>query len=806
MTDRPDELLERLREACGDRYAVERPLGQGGTATVFLARDLRHPRQVAIKVLDPAIATMVGPDRFRREIDIAARLNHPHILSLIDSGELAFGATRVPFYVMPYIAGQTLRDRLALAGPLPLAEAIRITTQVADALGYAHREGVVHRDIKPENILLQDDHPIVADFGVSRAIDEAGERMTLTGFSPGTPHYMSPEQLAGEADVDARSDLYALGCITFEMLAGRTAFTGGSLQSMLTRRLTTDPPTLGNLGVAVPSRVDAAVAKAMARDRDDRFASVPEFAAALIDSAAEVRGPRWGRVAAMIGVPVLLVAAVVLFRRNEGGSAVALGSTARLAIQPLVNTGQDPDAAYLSDGIHEGVADRLRRLPSLSLTAPSLVGQIIARNPDLDLRELGRRLGVDAILTWTMRRLGDSLHLRAELVSSRRGEMVWGQSYDRSVADVPRLETEIARAIADTLGLARSAGTEAELERRGRVNPAAYDAYLRGYHVWIKSTPLGARYARENSDSILFYARRVLELDSTFAGGHFLMGAYYGATAIRGWRGPVPALMDSSLIALSRARALDSMMADPWVQLGVVDFYVKDDWKRAGEAFARAIALNPDLSTGHYYRGIYLAEVERRFDSALVQIRAAIAIQPEHQFLNSLGDVLMRARRYDSAVGALRQAVAIDPTPPGPHLRLVQSLEVLGRYPEAIEARRRGPDSSGAGQFAAGFQRDGAAGYLRVKAADLRRRVDSLERAPTPPRGSAADTVPPLREQRLAMLYLQLGELTKAMDWIEREYQRRPRRFQIYYAHPDFDPLRADPRFRALARREGLSR
>jgi serine/threonine-protein kinase len=796
------ELLDSLRRACEGRYDIERPIGQGGTAMVFLARDLRHPRQVAIKVLDPGLAAVVGSDRFRREIEIAARLNHPHILSLIDSGELRLGETRVPFYVMPFIEGQTLRDRLAEHPRLPVAETVRIISQAADALAYAHRAGVVHRDIKPENILLQADHAIVSDFGVSRAIDEAGERMTRTGFSPGTPHYMSPEQLAGESDVDARADLYALGCIAFEMLAGRSPFAGGSLQAMLARRLTETAPTLSQVGVSVPPTVEAAIAKAMARERENRFASAAEFAAALVATNGGGRGSRWGAVAAMVVVPVAVAVAVVLSRDRPSAPRT---TSPRLAIRPLVSTDRDPGNAYLSEGIHEGVADRLRRVTALSLTAPSLVSELLARQPDLDLRELGRRLGVDAVLTWTMRRLGDSVHLRAELVSSGEGELVWGESFDRSIADVPRLQNDIVRAIADTLGLSRDPALEADLERRGRVNPGAYDAYLRGYYVWLKATPLGARGAREKADSVLPYARRAIELDSTFAGGYFLLGAYYTLAGIRGWREPFAAILDSARMVLDRALARDSMMADPWVLQGVMALYTTDDWATARSTLSRAVRLNPDLASAENYYAIYLAEIERQLDSAVTHLNHAIRRDRQHQLLNSLGDVLMRARRYDSAVVVLRAAIDLDSTPPGPHGRLIQSYEALGRYREAVEARRRAPDSTGAGRFAEALARGGSAAYLRERNLELDRRIEILAKSPPPKQGTAADG-PPLREQRLASLYLQRGLLSQAMDWIEREYQRRPRRFRTYFANPDFDALHADPRFQALARREGLIR
>jgi tetratricopeptide (TPR) repeat protein len=450
------------------------------------------------------------------------------------------------------------------------------------------------------------------------------------------------------------------------------------------------------------------------------------------------------------------------------------------------------------------VADLLRQVPGLSLTAPTLVAEVLSRNPSLDLRALARNLGVDAILTWNMRRLGDSLHVRAELVSGGDGRIVWGSSYDRAMTDLPRLESEIARALVDTLGVARSNLARAGMERRRNVDPGAYDAYLRGYHVWLTATPLGARGAREKADSIGLYARRALTLDSTFTGGYILLGAYYSVSAIRGWRTPLATVLDSARTILEKALSRDSAMADPWILLGLLDFYSTDEFARAGARLRRGVSLNPDLVTGQQFYGIYLAEVERQLDSAAAHFEQAIKRDPQNQLFNSLGDIMMRARRYDSAVVLLRHGIAVDSVPPGPHNRLIQSLEALQDYPAAIEARRRAPDSTGAGRFAAAFAKSGASGYLRERAAELRRRADAITAAPLPEHGTVADSIPPLRENRLALLYLQLGEPAKAMDWIEREYQRRPRRFRLYYAHPDFDQLHQDPRFQALARKEGL--
>jgi len=279
---------ERLTQALADRYRIERELGAGGMATVYLAEDLRHHRHVAVKVLRPEIARALGSQRFLREIETTAQLTHPHILPLLDSGD----ADGTLFYVMPYVDGESLRERLTREHQLPLDDAIRITREVADALGYAHGHGVVHRDIKPENILLEAGHAVVADFGIARAIDQAaGQRLTETGVTLGTPAYMSPEQSMGSRDIDGRSDVYSLACMLYEMLAAETPYTGPTPMAIMARKLADPLPRISVVRETVPSSVEAVLVKALAREPAERYPTAGEFAAALARPEARVAVP-----------------------------------------------------------------------------------------------------------------------------------------------------------------------------------------------------------------------------------------------------------------------------------------------------------------------------------------------------------------------------------------------------------------------------------------------------------------------------------------------------------------------------------
>ena len=356
MTAAPPDVLAHLRAALADRYRVERELGAGGMATVYLAHDVRHDRNVAIKVLHPDLGAALGGERFLSEIRTTARLQHPHILPLLDSGD----AGGLLYYVMPFVTGETLRARLDRERQLAVDDAVRIAREVADAIAYAHGLGVVHRDVKPENILLQGGHALVADFGIALAVQQAGgQRLTQTGLSLGTPQYMSPEQAMGERTIDARSDVYSLGAVTYEMLAGEPPFTGATVQAIVAKLLTDAPRALTQLRRSVPPNVEAAVAKSLEKLPADRFESAAEFARALAtpafraaDTAAASsqrdRGLRWRRAAAVLALAVVglgTVAGWALWRTDPSPRDVGLPPNA-----PMQMAGQFRTYAVARDG------------------------------------------------------------------------------------------------------------------------------------------------------------------------------------------------------------------------------------------------------------------------------------------------------------------------------------------------------------------------------------------------------------------------------------------------------------------------
>ena len=441
--------MKSLQLALGDRYRIERELGAGGMATVYLAHDLKHERDVAIKVLKPELAAVVGAQRFLQEITTTANLQHPHILPLFDSGT----ADRFLYYVMPYIEGETLRERMRRERQLPVDEALEITRVIAGALDFAHKRGIVHRDIKPENVLLQDGVALVADFGIAVAVSTAGgERLTETGLSLGTPAYMSPEQITGEASLDARSDVYALACLTYEMLAGDPPFVARSAAAVVARHLTDVAPPITTVRRNVSRATATALARALSKAPADRHASAGAFATALrAESGREIREP---------------VALVVL---------------------PFVNRSQDPENEYFSDGLTEEVIADLSTVSAL---------RVISRNSAMTLKgttkdtpTLAQELGVSHVVTGSVRRAGNALRVTAELVEARADKPVWSGKYSGTMDDVFGIQEAIARKIVASLRMTLTESEDRQVAARPIVNPVAYDCYLRARHTMYAWTP-----------------------------------------------------------------------------------------------------------------------------------------------------------------------------------------------------------------------------------------------------------------------------------------------------------------------------
>ena len=436
-------------------------------ATVYLAHDLRHDRDVAIKVLRPELAQALGSDRFLAEVRITAGLDHPHILTLIDSG--AVDGTL--FYVMPFVRGESLRARLTREKQLEIDDALTIARQVAAALDYAHRHGVIHRDIKPANILLHEGEAILTDFGIALAVSEAGgDRLTGTGFSLGTPNYMSPEQAAGERAIDARSDVFALGAVTYEMLAGEPPFTGASAQAIIAKVMTERPTSLRVLRDTVPAAVDTAVMRALAKAPIDRFATAREFADALSSGAVAASAPaprarpgQWRGITVAAGIVVVAIVGAYLFTRRGTSSGAGPASAIRsIAVLPLDNYSADSTQAYFAEGMTDELTSDLAMISQLRVTSRGSAMQFTgSKRPPTP--EIARALNVDAVVEGSVTRVGDRVRINAQLIDARVDKHLWAQTFERSSSDVLALQAELASAIASAINVQLTPGEQSRL-------------------------------------------------------------------------------------------------------------------------------------------------------------------------------------------------------------------------------------------------------------------------------------------------------------------------------------------------------
>jgi eukaryotic-like serine/threonine-protein kinase len=583
------DALTTLFDALADRYRIERKLGQGGMAAVYLAEDLKNQRRVALKVLRPELSAALGQERFLREIATTAALHHPHILPLYDSGQATVGSEAFLYYVMPYVEGESLRDRLARESQLPLDDALQITREVADALGYAHSRGIVHRDIKPENILLEHGHALVADFGIAKAMSAAGgETLTATGLAIGTAAYMSPEQWAAQS-VDGRSDLYSLACVTYEMLVGHGPFYGTTAQELRARHTSDPVPALQPARAAVNTSMEHAITKALAKVPADRFATVGAFAEALAAPAPTpppIPRPwrRWAWPSA--GLLALAALVAVLLLMLKGGTAAA--APPKIAVlPPLALLGSLEDQQF-AEGVAEEIADRLTNVSGLRVVPPRSATAQRLTTAGAAQRQLSDDIGVQFTLQPSIRseqapQGPRRVRVSLQLVRVADGTNLWAQSYIDTLTGgaIFDVQADIAEHVARALNVTLLAKERGALRARPTQDPAAYEAYLRG-NAYARGGYGQASSAVDRPAAIAAY-RQAITLDSNFAEAHARLAIQYSALG-----------QDSTAQRhAERALALDSSLA--WGHLALANWYFREtNWERFRAEAAAADGLAPN--------------------------------------------------------------------------------------------------------------------------------------------------------------------------------------------------------------------
>jgi len=623
-------------------------------ATVYLAHDIRHNRRVALKVLHPDLSNSIGPDRFLREIQLAARLNHPHIVPLFDSGE----AGGFLYYVMPVVEGETLRDRLLRDGQLPLDESLQLVRGIASALDYAHRQNIVHRDIKPENVMLQEGEAVVMDFGIGKAVSAASDdTLTQMGMVVGTPAYVSPEQAAGETQVDGRSDQYSLACVLYEMLSGKKPFTGATAQAVLSKRFSEAVPSLRAVFNTAPDEVENALFKALSKDATERFPTTMEFARALVASHLS----------------------------TPDGSPLQAGAAAKsIAVLPFTNMSADPEGDFFADGIADEIITALSKVKALRVV--SRTSSFTFKGKNDDIREIGRKLQVSTILEGSIRKAGKRLRLNAQLVSTSDSSQLWAERYDRELEDVFAIQDEIATSIVAALRVVLTEDEKKAIEQVPTANIDAYEYYLRGRQFFHQHRRRAHEFARQLYE-------RAIELDPGYALAHCgvadccsFLYQYFDASADN---------LRKADSASRRALDLAPQLAESHASRGLA-VSLTGHFDEAEKEFEEAMRLNPKSFEAAYFYARSCAAQGKSDDAAKWYERATAVRPDDFAALMLLGSIYADLGRVDDKTRAMRRSydasrkhLELNPDNPRALYMGAAALIELGERDKALDWTRR---------------------------------------------------------------------------------------------------------------------
>jgi serine/threonine protein kinase/Flp pilus assembly protein TadD len=831
------EMLANDRAIVGKRigrYQVLSHIGRGGMGEVFLAQDASLGRKVALKFLPTHFTNdQERVRRFRQEARAASNLNHPNILTIYEIGS----EDSTHFMATEYVEGETLRQRL-VGVRMKLGEALDVAIQVASALAAAHEAGIVHRDIKPENIMVRSDgYAKVLDFGLAKLTERAavssdsrwptlGKVETNPGVVMGTVQYMSPEQARG-LEVDARTDIFSLGVVLYEMLSGRAPFEGGTTSDVMVSLLDKEPVPLSNYSPEVPTELQRIVGKSLRKDREERYQVVkdllidlkslrdeltfeaklersvpPEVSSGAVASGtggrtartdrAEAAHPtssaeyivtgikRHKRVAVLtLAALAVAVAAAAYFYSLRSGRATINS----MAVLPFVNAGDDPDTEYLSDGITESLTNSLSQLPNLRMIARTSAQ--LYKGRETDPQTVARELGVQAVLTGRVVRRGDSLSISAELVDARDNSHIWGEQYNRRLSDVLVVQQEIAREIAEKLRVRLTGEERRRVTRNYTENVEAYQLYLRGRYHWNKRTAEGLRQAID-------YFQQAIDRDQNYALAYSGLADCY--SNLQGYAGAPPREMrPRARAAALRALEIDDSLAEAHASLGL-NSHQSWQWAEAERELKRAIELNPNYASAHQWYSLWL-EVMGRSDEALGENRRAQELDPLSPIINTNFARFYTLRgQVDTAINECRKVIELSPNFPQAHVILGLAYQKQGRHEEAIAELQKAVELSGRASLPLGALGYGyaVAGRRSEALAVLKELEDRYARGES--MGAS-----------VAWIHAGLGDKDQAFASLEREFQGRGASLTNgILIYPFFDTLRSDPRYRDLLRRMGL--
>ena len=782
-------LRERLQQTLGTAYTLEQELGGGGMSRVFVAMETALGRRVVVKVLPDEMAGQLSVDRFKREISIAARLQHAHVVPLLAAGEV----DGLPYFTMPYVEGESLRARLTRQGELPLSDAMRMLREIASALAYAHAHDVVHRDIKPENILLSAGAAMVTDFGVAKAVNAAGTAggggVTSAGMALGTPAYMAPEQATADPLVDHRADLYAWGMIAYELITGQSPFAGRSPQAMLAAQITEVPEEITRRRAGISPALASLVMRCLEKRAADRPQSAEELVRALdaigVSGSADtthahhsaVGAASRGRRIAITGTVVLVAAAGVWFAKR-GGPRTSAGTTElSLAVLPIENIGGDSTSEYLADGMTGELSSALKKIPGLQVAGD--LSTFRFKGKHTDPAEIARQLGVRMLLTGKLQPGKGRVRLQVQLTNPD-GRLLWSNRFDRDNKDTFSMQDEITAAIAAELRVVLSPMTLAATRAGRTVNPEAHDLVMRGQFEKNKVT-------RPGLQSAVVYFQRALTLDPDYAQAH--AGLAFAYDILADAYAPSHEYHTLAMNAARRAVQADSLLAEARVLYGFELAAAEWDFVAGRAEMERGLALNPRSPDALFMMGTFATfsgDSQRAIDLAdrLIQVDP---LSPLAAHLRA--EALLWAGRYEEALRQHREAIKLDPTVVIIDATDGNALRELGRLDESLAAFL---------DYQKAF--DQPSFGLPMTYARMGRRDEAMRVIHAIEERERTQWVDP---NLIAFAYAGVGDRDRAMEWLDKAFRMKTYGIRLFlnWDVPWLRSMHDDPRFIALKKR-----
>ena len=789
------ELRDQLQHTLGDAYTLERELGGGGMSRVFVAEETSLGRKVVVKVLPGETAAQVSIERFKREIMLAARLQHPHIVPLLSAGE----SEGLPYFTMPLVEGESLRARLARHGELPVSEAMRILREIASALAYAHAHGIVHRDIKPDNVLLSGGSAMVTDFGVAKALSASSNAdhggVTSLGVALGTPAYMSPEQATADPSIDHRADIYAFGVLAYELLTGHPPFAGRTPQNLLAAHVTEAPEPITKRRSSIPPALAGLVMRCLEKRPADRIQTAAEIVHSLDDittpsggmqptsalaatsaggvSVASHRfGPRAMAIAATVVVVIGAIGWTAMTRTRSAGGEAASAKT--IAVLPFA-TGGDTASDYLSEGITDEVRSELANVQGLSVKPRSVASQFKGHTDDANA--VAAKLGIGTLVSGTLRRAGSRIRITAELVRVSDNTSPWSQKFEGEERNLIALQDSIAHQIAGALQTRLASTTHASGSSVGTTSQAAYDLYIRGVYLFRRR---GEKSIRQAID--LF--NQAIAADPSYARAYAALGQ--ALIVLPGWSDtPGDSVIPAALAAADKAITLDSTVAEAWAAKGNA-LGDQLEWREAERALRRATELDPHNATAFQWLAMAVAAMGR-YDESIAAFKRATELDEFSAVIwGNMGVTQSAAGQLKDAERSMRRAVELDVGGYNWHLVLASELAQKG-------------DSAGAARELAVTTDFGSGSDLASRAfvyARIGRRAEAEALVRRMEQDTSKATFNP---NALGYAYLGLGNIDRAMAWFIRGVDRHDQYFTG--TGREMNALRSHPRYPELIRK-----